>query len=82
MNPITLPIAELKPALTGLGKIINRHAKLPVLTHIKIERTKDGSSPFVVFPSWRFCAALNFTGDSPPLPAHSLVKLLNLTLFL
>jgi DNA polymerase III sliding clamp (beta) subunit (PCNA family) len=42
MNQITLPIAELKPALTGLGKIISRSATLPVLRMIRIERTKDG----------------------------------------
>jgi DNA polymerase III sliding clamp (beta) subunit (PCNA family) len=42
MSPIALPIAELKPALTGLAKVINRHCALPVLNHIKIERTKDG----------------------------------------
>ena len=42
MSKITLPIAELKPALTGLAKVLNRHASLPVLSHIKIERTSDG----------------------------------------
>ena len=42
MNQITLPIAELKPALTGLGKIISRSATLPVLRMIRIERNKDG----------------------------------------
>ena len=31
MSPITLPLAELKPALTGLAKVINRHSALPVL---------------------------------------------------
>jgi DNA polymerase III sliding clamp (beta) subunit (PCNA family) len=41
MSIIALPIAELKPALIGLGKII-RKSGLPVLNHIKIERTKDG----------------------------------------
>ena len=42
MNPITLPIAELKPALAGLGKLINPKATLPVLHHVKVERTSDG----------------------------------------
>jgi DNA polymerase III sliding clamp (beta) subunit (PCNA family) len=42
MNKIHLPVAELKPALIGLGKIINKRCTLPVLQHIKIERTKDG----------------------------------------
>ncbi len=42
MNTITLPIAELKPALNGLGKLINRNASLPVLGTVRIERTPDG----------------------------------------
>jgi len=42
MCKISLPIAELKPALIGLGKIINKRWTLPVLSHVKIERTKDG----------------------------------------
>ena len=42
MHPITLPIAELKPALAGLGKVINSRSTLPVLHHLKIERTNDG----------------------------------------
>ena len=40
MNPITLPIAELRPALAGLSKIIARRPTLPVLGCICIERTK------------------------------------------
>ena len=42
MSPIALPLAELKPALTGLGKVLNRHSALPVLSHLKIERTAEG----------------------------------------
>ena len=42
MSKIALPINELKPALTGLGKIIAKRCTLPVLNHIKIERTTDG----------------------------------------
>jgi DNA polymerase III sliding clamp (beta) subunit (PCNA family) len=42
MNPISLPIAELKPALVGLGKVINPRSTLPVLQHLKVERTADG----------------------------------------
>ena len=38
----TLPVAELKPALAGLGKIIAKRCTLPVLGNIKLERTKDG----------------------------------------
>ena len=39
---ITLPIAELKPALVGLGKIISKHPTLPILGMVKVERTRDG----------------------------------------
>jgi len=42
MSKLALPIAELKPALIGLGKIIAKRTTLPVLNHLKIERTKDG----------------------------------------
>ena len=42
MNPIALPIAELKAALTGIGKVLNTKAALPVLNHVKVERTSDG----------------------------------------
>ena len=41
MQPITLPMAELKPALSGLSKLI-RKSGLPVLKTIKVERTADG----------------------------------------
>ena len=42
MSQFALPIAELKPALAGLGKVIAKRCTLPVLGNIKIERTKDG----------------------------------------
>ncbi len=42
MSNINLPVAELKPALIGLGKIIAKRTTLPVLGMIKLERTKDG----------------------------------------
>lgn len=42
MNPIALPIAELKSALSGIGKVLNTKASLPVLHHVKVERTSDG----------------------------------------
>lgn len=42
MKPITLPMAELKPALIGLGKLIRKSGSLPVLKHIKVERTAEG----------------------------------------
>jgi hypothetical protein len=31
MSKIALPIAELKPALTGLGKVVSKRCTLPVL---------------------------------------------------
>ena len=42
MKPITLPVAELKPALTGLGKVLPGRSTLAILNNIKIERTNDG----------------------------------------
>jgi DNA polymerase III sliding clamp (beta) subunit (PCNA family) len=42
MQPIALPIAELKAALTGIGKVINPKATLPALLCVKVERTQDG----------------------------------------
>ncbi|MBS0174608.1 MAG: hypothetical protein JSR64_11275 [Nitrospira sp.] len=42
MQPIALPIAELKSALTGIGKVINHKATLPALHCVKVERTQDG----------------------------------------
>jgi DNA polymerase III sliding clamp (beta) subunit (PCNA family) len=42
MKPIVLPMQEVKPAIIGFGKIISRRSTLPVLNHIRIERTKDG----------------------------------------
>jgi len=42
MNPITLPVSELKPALAGLGKITARRPTLPVLGCVRVERTETG----------------------------------------
>jgi DNA polymerase III sliding clamp (beta) subunit (PCNA family) len=42
MKPIPLPIAELKNALTGFGKVLPKRVTLPVLGMIKLERTSDG----------------------------------------
>ena len=42
MSPIALPIAELKSALAGLGKIIAKRVTPPVLGTVRIERTTDG----------------------------------------
>src|SRR5258708_4761909 len=41
---IQLPAAELKTALTGLGKLVYRHATLPVLQHVRLTRkNEDGA---------------------------------------
>src|SRR4051812_41396608 len=42
MKPIPLPLAELKNALIGLGKVIPKRQTLPILGTVKIERTSDG----------------------------------------
>lgn len=42
MHPITIPASELKPALTGLGKLVPRASALPAIQCIRIERTKEG----------------------------------------
>ena len=42
METINLPVAELKPALLGLSKVVAKRPSLPVLGMIKIERTADG----------------------------------------
>ncbi len=42
MNPITLPVTELKSALAGLAKVISKRTTLPVLNHVRVERTKSG----------------------------------------
>jgi len=42
MKPITLPMAELKPALTGLGKLIQKSHGLPVLRTFKVARNPEG----------------------------------------
>jgi DNA polymerase III sliding clamp (beta) subunit (PCNA family) len=43
MNPITLRVAELKPVLTGLGKVIAKRTTLPVLGSVRITRTSTGA---------------------------------------
>lgn len=42
MNSIALPIPELKTALIGLGKVINKTATLPVLADIRIDLDTSG----------------------------------------
>ena len=42
MSKFILPIAELKPALVGLGKIISKSSTLPVLRMVRVDRTHEG----------------------------------------
>lgn len=42
MQPILLPVSELKSALTGLSKIQPAKNSLPILQHLKVERTREG----------------------------------------
>ena len=42
MNQITLPVSELKSALAGFNRVIQRKTTLPVLQTIKLSRTAEG----------------------------------------
>jgi DNA polymerase III sliding clamp (beta) subunit (PCNA family) len=42
MNILTFSVFELKLALSGLGKLINRHTTLPVLQHLRVIRDGAG----------------------------------------
>jgi DNA polymerase III sliding clamp (beta) subunit (PCNA family) len=42
-SEIVLPAAELKEAVSGLSKVINRSARLPVLQHVRVSRDQKGS---------------------------------------
>lgn len=42
MNSISLPINELKSAIIGLGKVVNRTVTLPVLATIRLNRDPNG----------------------------------------
>lgn len=48
MNPIKLPVAELKSALTGLAKVIPKRSTLPVLGCVRIEVTADAQIQLTV----------------------------------
>lgn len=39
---ITLPVPELKTALSGLNKLVGKKTTLPVLNHVRISRQKNG----------------------------------------
>ncbi|MHA3774526.1 DNA polymerase III subunit beta [Verrucomicrobiota bacterium sgz303538] len=68
MSSFALPIAALKPALTGLGKVLNRQTRLPVLSMIKIERTKEGRIILTTSDRDHF---VSFRMDGPKQPQES-----------
>jgi len=68
MNPIALPIAELKSALSGISKVLNIKAALPVLHHVKVERTSDGWIALTGTDLDRFVTLrLEHPAEGPPL---------------
>lgn len=68
MIPITLPVAELKSALTGLGKVIPSKSNLAVLQHVKVERTPEGWIALTTTDLDRFATMrLEHPAEGPPL---------------
>ena len=82
MNNITLPVRELKTALTGLSKIISKRASLPVLQHVRIDRAANGAmtisaTDLDAFASYRFSEGSEGNAESilvPFAPLNSIVK--------
>jgi DNA polymerase III sliding clamp (beta) subunit (PCNA family) len=72
MNPIALPMAELKPALVGLGKVIAKRMTLPVLTHVRIDRTKAGRIELAV-TDLDTAASIQFEAEAQGEPTAFLV---------
>lgn len=83
MNKITLPVSELKIALSGLSKIISKRAVLPVLQHVRLERLSDdgaltiSATDLEAFASYQFEQAGEGNAELilvPFSPLHSIVK--------
>ena len=82
MNNITMPVRELKTALTGLSKVISRRASLPVLQHARIDRAGDGATTISAtdldaFASYRFAEGSEGKAESILVPftaLNSIVK--------
>src|SRR5437016_3002494 len=82
MNKITLPVGELKTALSGLSKIISKRAALPVLQHVRVERLSDGAltisaTDLDAFASYQCEQSGEGNAESilvPFTPLHSIVK--------
>jgi len=63
MNPtIELPINELKTALTGLGKVISKRTSLPVLEHLRVTRSREGT---VTFQATDLDATVLYQAEAP-----------------
>lgn len=68
MKPIHLPVAELKPALNGLGKIINLKSAVPILLQVKVERTSEGWIALTATDLDRFVTVrFEHPSEGPPL---------------
>jgi DNA polymerase III sliding clamp (beta) subunit (PCNA family) len=77
MNNITMPVRELKTALTGLSKIISRRASLPVLQQVRIECAADGATTISAtdldaLASYRFAEGSEGKAESILVPFESL----------
>ena len=77
MNNITMPVRELKTALTGLSKVISKRASLPVLQHVRAERAADGATTISAtdldaFASYRFPEGSEGKSESILVPFESL----------
>jgi len=48
MKPILLPMTQLRPALTGFGKLISKRSTLPVLSCVRLQRHPGGEVDLTV----------------------------------
>jgi len=71
MNPtLELPAAELKTALTGLGKVISRRTTLPVLGHLRVTCSKEG---VVTLQATDLDSTVSYQAEHPGTPCDFLV---------
>ncbi len=76
--PLVLPLAQLRPALTGLGKIVNKRSPLAVLNQVRIQRHADGTTELTVTDLDR-AATCRLTGRAGGAPLTLLVPLEDLS---
>ena len=82
MNQITLPVSQLRTALSGLSKIISKRAVQPLLQHVRVERLSDGgwtisATDLDASASYRFEQGAEGNAESilvPFCPLHSIIK--------